>query len=193
MTTRAAWLVQHFYSGTPADKLAAARRLHALFAARPEDARLAAALAELHGHAEALAAHMRRLDFGTLCTACASRPDGGCCSAYMADNVDAVLLLTNLLLGVNVRTVGTDPAGCRFLGERGCVFLIKPIFCLNYNCRAILDTTPTVGLAELFRRAAAVLSHQTRVEEMLLARLDQADLLALEPDPPNPPKRRPAC
>ena len=190
MTTRAAWLVQHFYSGTPADKLAAAHRLHAVFAARPEDAPLAAALDELREHAEALAAHMRSLDFATLCTACASRPDGGCCSAYMADNVDAVLLLTNLLLGGDVRPVGTDPAGCRFLGERGCVFLIKPIFCLNYNCRAILDTTPAAGLAELFRRAAAVLSGQTRVEELLLARLEQTDLLALEPDPPA---RRDAC
>ena len=190
MTTRAAWLVQHFYSGTPADKLAAAHRLHAVFAARPEDAQLAAALDELREHAEALAAHMRSLDFNTLCTACASRPDGGCCSAYMADNVDAVLLLINLLLGGDVRPVGTDPAGCRFLGERGCVFLIKPIFCLNYNCRAILDTTPAAGLAELFRRAAAVLSGQTRVEELLLARLEQTDLLALAPDPPA---RRDAC
>ena len=190
MTTRAAWLVQHFYSGTPADKLASARRLHAVFAARPEETALAAALAELRKHAEALAAHMRRLDFGALCTACASRPDGGCCSAYMADNVDAVLLLINLLLGGDVRPVGTDPAGCRFLGERGCVLLIKPIFCLNYNCRAILDTTPAAGLAELFRRAAAVLSGQTRVEELLLARLEQTDLLALEPDPPA---RRDAC
>ena len=190
MTTRAAWLVQHFYSGTPADKLAAAHRLHAVFAARPEDAQLAAALDELREHAEALAAHMRSLDFGTLCTACASRPDGGCCSAYMADNVDAVLLLINLLLGGDVRPVGTDPAGCRFLGERGCVLLIKPIFCLNYNCRAILDTTPAAGLAELFRRAAAVLSGQTRVEELLLARLEQTDLLALVPDPPA---RRDAC
>ena len=133
---------------------------------------LAAALAELRKHAEALAAHMRRLDFGALCTACASRPDGGCCSAYMADNVDAVLLLINLLLGGEVRPVGTDPAGCRFLGERGCVLLIKPIFCMNYNCRAILDTTPAAGLAELFRRAAAVLGQQTRVEELLLARLE---------------------
>ena len=190
MTTRAAWLVQHFYSGTPADKLAAAHRLHAVFAARPEDAQLAAALDELRGQAEALAAHMRSLDFATLCTACASRPDGGCCSAYMADNVDAVLLLINLLLGGDVRPVGTDPANCRFLGERGCVFLIKPIFCLNYNCRAILDTTPAAGLAELFRRAATVLSQQTRVEELLLARLEQTDLLALEP---APPARRDAC
>ena len=190
MTTRAAWLVQHFYSGTPADKLAAAHRLHTVFTARPEDAPLAAALDELREQAEALAAHMRSLDFATLCTACASRPDGGCCSAYMADNVDAVLLLINLLLGSDVRPVGTDPANCRFLGERGCVFLIKPIFCLNYNCRAILDTTPTVGLAELFHRAAAVLSQQTRVEEMLLARLDQADLPALEPEPSA---RRDAC
>ena len=184
MTTRAAWLVQHFYSGTPADKLAAAHRLHAVFAARPEDAQLAAALDELRGQAEALAAHMRSLDFGTLCSACASRTDGGCCSAYMADNVDAVLLLINLLLGGDVRPVGTDPANCRFLGERGCVLLIKPIFCLNYNCRAILDTTPAAGLAELFRRAATVLSQQTRVEELLLARLEQTDLLALKPDPP---------
>ena len=190
MTTRAAWLVQHFYSGTPADKLAAAHRLHAVFAARPEDAPLATALAELREQADALAAHMRSLDFGTLCAACASRPDGGCCSAYMADNVDAVLLLINLLLGGDVRPVGTDPAGCRFLGERGCVFLIKPIFCLNYNCRAILDTTPTAGLAELFHRAAAVLSQQTRVEELLLAHLEQTDLLALVPDPPA---RRDAC
>ena len=75
MTTRAALLLERLYSGTPADKLASARRLHAVFAARPEETALAAALAELRGHAEALAAHMRRLDFGTLCSACASRTD----------------------------------------------------------------------------------------------------------------------
>ncbi|NLB06145.1 MAG: hypothetical protein GX835_04115, partial [Desulfobulbaceae bacterium] len=43
--------------------------------------------------------------------------------------------------------------------------------------------TPAAGLAELFRRAAAVLSQQTRVEELLLGRLEETDILALEPDP----------
>ena len=168
MTTRAALLLERLYSGTPADKLASARRLHAVFAARPEETALAAALAELRKHAEALAAHMRRLDFGALCTACASRPDGGCCSAYMADNVDAVLLLINLLLGGEVRPVGTDPAGCRFLGERGCVLLIKPIFCLNYNCQHILLGSSKANLQSLYAKAASVLSQQLFFENNLL-------------------------
>lgn len=194
MTTRAAFLLQNLYSGTPADKLVAARRLHTNFVSRPPDAQLASALAKLQEHSKTLATHMCTLNLGALCTACASRPNGGCCSALMADNVDAVLLLMNLLLGCDVHPVGTDPASCQFLGARGCVLAIKPIFCLNYNCRAILDTTPAAGLDTLYRCAATVLSQQTQVEELLLANIHQPKTPATETTPSNPPPARsPAC
>lgn len=169
MTTPSAFFVQTYYSGTVAAKLAAAGELHGRHAstliASPV---IREGLGRLRQHAQTLNGHMQSMDLGQLCSHCAVRPGGGCCSAYMADNIDSILLLINLLLGVRVRCRESGEENCCFLGEQGCLFLVKPIFCLNYNCRNILDSADAESLAGLYRLAAVVLSQQTRVETLLL-------------------------
>jgi hypothetical protein len=182
MTTRSAFLIQTYYSGTVAAKLTVARGLYEGqapdFIASPV---VNEALERLRHCALALDGQMRAMDLGLLCGRCAARPGGGCCSAFMAGNTDSILLLINLLLGVTVQSRNNGEENCCYLGDRGCLFLVKPIFCLNYNCKHILDRTDTKNLEALYRFAAGVLSQQTRVESLLLEALPDSPPGAIHP------------
>jgi hypothetical protein len=173
MATQDTSIIQTFYSGEPGDKLAVARRLLVELADLPALPSFHDELEQLHNHCQTLDAHMQAMDLGRLCTQCAARPGGGCCSAYMADNTDAIQLLINLLLGATVTEQADSGENCCFLGPRGCCFPVKPIFCLNYNCTHILDQAKPEQLHTLYRRVAAVLSQQTRIESLLLEELRQ--------------------
>jgi len=169
MATQDAHFMQTYYSGTPAEKLTEARTLFAelanqLTASLPFQGELD----QLRRDTQALNEHMQTMDLGQLCSGCAARPGGGCCSAYMANNTDSLQMLINLLLGVKVAQQQESGENCRFLGAQGCLFLVKPIFCLNYNCTHILDSAEPVNLEALYHRAAAVLSQQTKLEGVLL-------------------------
>lgn len=165
-------LLHLLYSGEPAEKLATARRLHAEHHDRlAQIPGLAQALTEVHRQAQALGDHMQAMGLGQLCSRCAATPGGGCCSATMAGNTDVIQILTNLLLGASVEFRADSGEDCGFLGPQGCLFPLKPIFCLNYNCTHILKGAEPDALTLLYQRANAVLSRQTDIETMLLAAL----------------------
>lgn len=172
MAHQDAHLVQTCYSGTVNDKLNQAGRLHANLGGRAASVPgLTEALGQLREHACALDEQMRVMEMGQRCGQCAATPGGGCCSAFMAGNADAVQLLINLLMGVDVTYQEQSGENCGFLGPQGCLFLVKPIFCLNYNCSHILTGSEPGHLAALYQRAAAVLRQQTEVESLLLEEL----------------------
>jgi len=189
MTNQAAFFLQTYYSGTVAEKLAQTRDLYAHQAARLNASPLFRKELELlRHHALALSGQMQSMDMGRLCSHCATRSDGGCCSAFMADNTDSLLLLINLLMGIKVQRRNKVDENCCFLGEQGCIFLAKPIFCLNYNCKNIIDSVDTESLEPLYRLAGAVLSQQTRVETWLLDVLrgyDRNGEPEISPERPN--------
>lgn len=161
-----------WYNSTPAEKLAQAQALQQeLGECLAADAGFTAALDLLRRHCQALAEQMQAMAMGTLCCSCATRADGGCCSAYMADNTDSLQILINLLLEQAVQLRQPADSECCFLGPTGCPFMAKPIFCLNYNCHHILTGNEPAVLAQLEQRAAAVLSQQTAIESLLLERL----------------------
>lgn len=165
-------LLRLLYSGEPAEKLATARRLHVELHNRlAQIPGLAHALADVRHQAQLLSDHMHAMDLGQLCSRCAASPGGGCCSATMTGNTDGIQILLNLLLGVAVEFRADSGENCGFLGPRGCLFPLKPIFCLNYNCSHILKDSDPDALALLFQCANAVLSRQTTIETMLLNEL----------------------
>lgn len=174
MTIANAYLVQTYYSGTAAAKLQVARDLHqrlgAQLAAVPA---IREGLAQLRHQALALDAQMQAMALGRLCSRCASQPGGGCCSAAMADNTDSLMLLTNLLLGVAIDRREQEDADCCYLGTQGCLFAIKPFFCLTYNCQAILADADGASLTALYQYTGAVMGQQGRVESLLLEALDR--------------------
>ncbi len=128
-------------------------------------------LANLIALSESLYGQMASMNMFSLCVTCGRKKGGGCCSAYMANETDAVLLLINLLLGVEVRSRRDDDFECCYLGDKGCTLKIKPMFCLNYNCQAILTGNSPEVLVALEKAASAVLRGQYELEQLLLVRL----------------------
>ncbi len=168
MTTQAAKNLTTYYSGSITDKLRVARRLYQQHGPRLLRNRdITDTLEALQHKANDLDKHMLTMGMGARCSACAARVDGGCCSSYMAGNTDGIVLLINLLLGISIKPIDNGDECC-YLGPRGCIFTIKPIFCLNYNCSHIRQAATKEEMKALEMRAGALLSEQIALEKLLL-------------------------
>lgn len=162
------------YAGSVADRLALAHRLFRHLAATLEqDLRVQELLAMLSRQAALLNTHMAGMQLAPLCIDCASRPDGGCCSLFMAGETDSLQMLINLLAHVEVRQVRNDGRECCFLGPTGCLFLFKPYFCLNYNCTHIHRAATASQMQRLLQLAGSLLTTQYLMEQHLLAVIGQ--------------------
>lgn len=133
------------------------------------DGRAAAVLKTIRQRADNLQEVMVALGMPRFCTACGARPEGGCCSAEMANETDAILILMNMLLGQEVARQREDGLECMFLGSRGCSLFLKPIFCLNYNCTKIKHGLSPAELSKLERASARLLQEQLVMEGLILA------------------------
>jgi hypothetical protein len=177
MTTIAAKNLVFYYSGTIRDKLTAARRLFRQHGQRLlQEQKILDALARLQKGEAALNKQMQAMDMGIRCRACAAGTGGGCCSSYMAENTDAILLLINLLLGIEIRRQHNNDIDCCYLGSQGCIFIIKPIFCLNYNCSHIRKAALKDEMFNLTKLTAVLLGGQTDLEGSILKHLKQKNL-----------------
>jgi hypothetical protein len=123
--------------------------------------------------AQHLNAHMEAMCMGELCVRCAQSEKGGCCSLFMAGETDAIQLLMNLLIGIDVKQLRSDGVECCFLGENGCLFLIKPIFCLNYNCKKIHDAASANDIQKLENLTGRLLRKQYEIEKKLLELIEK--------------------
>ena len=172
MTTTNQHNLDRFFSGTIDDKMEKMEELferHGIQLLINET--ITESLALLQEYATELSAHMQAMNLGQLCSNCASRTGGGCCSSYMEANSDVVLLLINRLYGINVTLQHEDSTQCCFLGNSGCTLPIKPMFCLNYNCKHISDQATKTEMIDLEQLAGRLLTEQTRLESILLHNL----------------------
>ncbi len=128
-------------------------------------------LSNLQTLSENLFQQMASMTMFTLCAACGQKNDGGCCSEFMSNETDTVLLLINLLLGVDVKPQRDDGFECCYLGGKGCILKVKPMFCLNYNCQQILTGNEPEVIRELEKAASAVLREQYALEQIILPKL----------------------
>ncbi len=161
--------LQKLYSSSIADKLKTANNLYDQFYDQlTTDDSLNRALEKLQFLEKELSAHMTAMNMGAQCVQCASKEGGGCCSLYMAGETDAVQMLMNLLIGIEVRRVRDDGFECCFLGPAGCLFAFKPMFCLNYNCTHIKEKSGSAMLQKLEQLSGNLLRHQYFVEQMIL-------------------------
>ena len=160
------------YSGTILDKI---NRAHLLYDQIREelngDGCFVSEFNKLQKLQAQLVEVMIGLNLGVLCSACGSKDGGGCCSAFMSGENDVIQLLFNLVAGIEVTPQHIDGAECCFLGERGCILLFKPMFCLNYNCGQINDTSSSVQMAQLEKTGASLLRQQYHLEQLVLTML----------------------
>ncbi len=83
---------------------------------------------------------MKALNMIKACSVCSDKWMGGCCFAGVEKWYDAMLLLVNLLLGVNIPEVRMVKKGCMFVGLSGCELLARHSFCINYLCSTFKDS-----------------------------------------------------
>jgi hypothetical protein len=164
--------LDRFFSGTVDDKILEMEDLYSRYDSQLlKNEAITDSLALLKRYAAKLSAQMKAMNLGQLCSDCASRTGGGCCSSYMEANSDVILLLINKLCGIKVTRQHEDSTECCFLGHSGCILPIKPIFCLNYNCKHISDQATTTEMNDLEQLAGRLLTEQTRLESILLHNL----------------------
>jgi len=168
MQAQSRFTLQDFYGGSIGTRLGVAQILYAELAselaANVAFPRMLAQAAVLENE---LAQTMAALDLGALCTVCGAKSGGGCCSSFMAGENDVVQLLLNLLAGVPVASLRED-GECCFLGERGCLLLFKPMFCLNYNCQQIRQGAGLERMQKLDQATGKLLQQQYALEQLLL-------------------------
>lgn len=87
------------------------------------------------------ASHAEMLKAGivNLCMECELDEGGSCCGSGLEDKYDGLLLLINLLLGVELPNSRSDPKSCFFLGQNGCLLQARHVICINYICRKISE------------------------------------------------------
>lgn len=151
------------------EKVTAARRLKDRWgeSLRSEDG-FEGAMTSLVARSEAVAGQMAILQMGAHCRVCASRPGGGCCSEYMGGETDELQILLNFVAGVDIRMVAHLDDTCAFLGNDGCQFLFKPMFCLNYLCQGIRHRSDPQSLRHLELLTGRLLQRQYALEQYLL-------------------------
>ncbi len=166
-------LQEIMYSGNMAEKIALAEQYYPEMhnQLKHNDA-FASQLKKLEQESAALARTMENLNMGVQCCSCAAQT-GGCCSAYMANNIDVLQLLINMLLDCHPVQLEVSGDQCCFLGHSGCNFIIKPLFCLNYNCSHINQALGKKGMQKLTYACGCLLRLQAAIEELILEQIAQ--------------------
>jgi hypothetical protein len=176
-------LYELFYAGGIGEKQALAKRLFALYGQDLlVDGQTKALLLVLHKRYEQLQQQMQMMAMYRICGECGREYGGGCCSITFAAETDVIQLLMNMLAGVDVGFVRNTDVDCCYLGEQGCIFLFKPMFCLNYLCHRFTHWERRADLALLERRTASLFETQVQMEGHLIKYLRMKNF---EPVPPE--------
>jgi len=74
--------------------------------------------------------------FGTFeeCYLCTVIDQKGCCKIGLENECTVLILLLNLLLGVDFPKEREVPGRCFFVGPRGCKIFARPMLCRDYFC-----------------------------------------------------------
>lgn len=164
------------FFGSVSEKRDTAHRLFMLYGSLLlNDQELQQDLFILKNLSSTLSSQMASMGMNELCRDCGSRHGGGCCSSFMAGETDGILLLINLVLGVDLKVQRDDDIECCYLGKEGCILKVKPIFCLNYNCQKILQENSGDSLALLDKAAGNVLRKQVEIEGWIIQKLSSID------------------
>jgi hypothetical protein len=162
-------MLQQCFHGTVSEKLKCAEEIYrrqGTFLLQNRE--LCGDLEVLKKYAQLVNEQMKAMRMGEQCVRCAQNERGGCCSLYMAGETDAIQLLMNMLVGVGVEQLRGSGVECCFLGVNGCLFLIKPFFCLNYICDKIQNTASIKEIKKLEILTGRLLNKQYEIEKKLL-------------------------
>lgn len=106
-----------------------------------------------------------------MCRECDSREGGSCCGAGLEKHYGGILLLINLLLGVQLPHKSMGPSSCYFLSPSGCLLLARHVICVNYLCTKITGHIDPRDLSALREKEGVELNCLFHLNERLLKTL----------------------
>ncbi|SPD75229.1 conserved hypothetical protein [uncultured Desulfobacterium sp.] len=82
---------------------------------------------------------MQHADIAATCSDCAGQGHGSCCMQDVEGWYDTMLILINLLMGVELPESREIAGHCLFLGNTGCKLIARYFFCVNYLCPRLMN------------------------------------------------------
>ncbi len=113
------------------------------------DERVAELLATLAEAVDSSRSLMRRAGIIAACRSCELEDGGSCCGAGIEDRYDGILLLINMLLGVELPSERQVADGCYFVSDSGCVLRVRQTICVSYLCTRVQQAVPSERLSAL--------------------------------------------
>jgi len=104
-----------------------------------EDGTVIELLSEYQNNIAATNRLMHTGDIVKTCSMCATEKPGSCCMQDVEGWYDPVLLLINLLMGVEFPAYRELSGHCIFVGNRGCKLIARYPFCVSYLCPRLKD------------------------------------------------------
>jgi len=111
-----------------------------------QDERVASGLAGLARALEGSRRLMADLGLVKTCRWCEEEEGGSCCGLGIENRYGPVLLLLNLLLGVDLPGDREQLDSCYFLKKNGCCLKVRHVLCVNYLCGRLKETISPEGL-----------------------------------------------
>ncbi len=111
-----------------------ARRLFEMYGEHLlRDEELSSLLQELSNAIEATRDFMKKIGLTDICRRCALEI-GSCCKRWVEDEYDEIILLINLLIGMELPKSRYREDLCFFCGENGCRLKAREVICVNFLC-----------------------------------------------------------
>ncbi|MBW1952404.1 MAG: hypothetical protein JRI66_04870 [Deltaproteobacteria bacterium] len=109
----------------------------------------------------------RRLGISTACAVCAREGSGSCCFPGVENQYDRLLLLLNLLLGVQLPDSQEIFGKCFFLGPQGCKLMARHYYCQRFLCPELQERLGSVRCCRILEAVEAELAVGWEVEQLV--------------------------
>ena len=103
-----------------------------------------------------------------ICRDCERNEGGSCCGKGLENHYSGILLLINLLMGVELPQKRRNPSDCFFLGKEGCRLFARHVICINYACHRITNRSDPRVLAVLREKEGRELECLFRLNERII-------------------------
>jgi len=111
---------------------------------------------------------MAESDIIQICGDCDRNEGGSCCGKGLENHYSGILLLINLLMGVELPTKRRGPSDCYFLGSEGCRLSARHVICINYACHKITNRIDSRVLAVLREKEGRELEYLFFLNERII-------------------------
>jgi len=105
------------------------------------------------------------------CADCEKLEGGSCCGIGLENRYSGILLLINLLMGVEMPSKRRQASCCFFLGAEGCLLLARDVICVNYLCARLTRGIPPKKIIALQEKEGEALTLLFSLNEHIRKRL----------------------